>query len=82
MNECFLIGYIAEDVKFDFILNGKNDSKSICKMKLLNETVVTIIAFDRCADYCYRNLTINSKVMVYGRLTTKCNVIIRNITKL
>ena len=74
MNECFSIGYIVENVKFDFILNGKNDSRVTCKIKLLNETMVTIIAFDRCADYCYRNLTINSKVMVYGRLTTKCNV--------
>ena len=44
MNICFVLGNIIEEINFKFVLNGKNDSISYYKVKLLNDAVISIIA--------------------------------------
>ena len=46
MNICFLYGKIISDVKFDFILNDKNNI-SVCyfQLKLLSRSIINIKAY-------------------------------------
>ena len=79
MNVLFIAGTVIDDVKFDFILNGKNVSISTFRLKLEDKTVVKIIAYDNRADYCYRKIKKEDKVMIYGYLNKKYNVILDEI---
>ena len=66
MNLCFLIGHIVENIDYKFILNGTNDAIAKFRIKLLDDTQTNIIAYDNNADYCYRTLKKNNKVLING----------------
>lgn len=74
MNLCFLIGHIVENIDYKFILNGTNDAIAKFRIKLLDDTQINIIAYDKNADYCYRALEKNNKVLINGflRNNLKC----------
>lgn len=68
MNECFFIGRIIEGIKYDFILNGKNDAISRFKVKLMDGETINVVSYNKNADYCYRVLEDNDVVFIYARL--------------
>lgn len=85
MNECFLMGIVVEEVNFKFVLNGKNDAIAILKIRLLNNEIVNIVAYNEQADYCFRKLYKDDKIFIYGYLENdKCgvNVIVHYIYKI
>lgn len=71
MNICFLKGKIVNDIEFNFILNSYNISVVIFKIELENKNIITMKGYNEIADYCYRNLSKNSVIAIYGELTTK-----------
>lgn len=73
MNLCFLIGHIVENIDYKFILNGTNDAIAKFRIKLLDDTQINIIAYDKNADYCYRALEKNIKVLINGFLRNNIN---------
>ena len=68
MNICFLIGEIVSEIQFEFILNSKNNSIAMFKLKLSNESIIEIQAYDEMADYCYMNLKIRYNIFIYGSI--------------
>ena len=68
MNICFLIGRIVSEIQFEFILNSKRNSIAIFKLKLRNESIIEVQAYNELADYCYRKLKIEDRVLVYGSI--------------
>ena len=74
MNICFLIGRIVSEIQFEFILSSKRISIAIFKLKLSNESIIEIQAYDEIADYCYRNLKIGYKISIYGSI--KSNIVL------
>ena len=79
MNICFVLGNIIEKINFKFVLNGKNDSISNFKVKLLNDSVISIIAYNEIADYCYRELKINDVIFIQGKLNLKLEIVAEKI---
>lgn len=41
------------------------------KIELLNKSIISVIGYDDMADYLYRNLAIQDKVRIGGKLNTK-----------
>ena len=82
MNICFLYGKIISDVKFDFILNDKNNI-SVCyfQLKLLNESIINVKAYNEKADYCYGKVNSGDSIFLEGYLNNKKEVIINSIKK-
>ena len=74
MNICFLIGKIVSEIQFGFILNSKRISIAIFKLKLSNESIIEIQAYDEMADYCYMNLKIGYNIFIYGSI--KNNIVL------
>ena len=68
MNECFLLGTIINKVNFRFAIGGKHDSIIEFELKLENESVIMVKAYDKLADYCYQNITEKNLVMIRGKL--------------
>lgn len=56
MNRCFLMGKLIEKKYFKFIINKRKKHKSQikCKLKLLNGSIIDIIAYDKNADLILR----------------------------
>ena len=79
MNICFFIGIICTDVEFKFVLNGKNDSIVRFKIKLSNDSVINVIAYNQLADYCYRKLKINDAIFLEGWLNFRQEIIAEKI---
>ena len=72
MNKCFFIGKIIKNNGFKFILNKKNKSKIEMKIKLADENILKIIAYDEKADFIFRNnFNLNDIVFVQGKLRKK-----------
>ena len=75
MNLCFFSGTIIEEPTFKFIISNNKNFKvcthiSICffKIKLENSTIITIIAYDEMADFCYHRLKRGDFIAVSGAL--------------
>lgn len=71
----FLVGIVIEEPNFKFIisknLNFKESmhiSLSSFKLKLENETDITIKAYDELADFCYRNFKKGDFIVVSGTI--------------
>lgn len=81
MNFVIVLGKIIEDIQFKFIINSKNKSIAIFKMKLLNNSEITVKAYNEQADYCYSKLNKNDSIYIEGQLNSKMQIIVRNIEK-
>ena len=75
MNLCFFSGVIISNPDFKFILSKNLNLKnslhiSICRfeLKLENETIVTVKAYDELADFCYSNFKRGDFIAVSGRI--------------
>lgn len=80
MNECFLIGEIISDIDFEFILNSINISIVSFKIKLEDGNIIKVKGNNNIADFCYKNLKYNDKVIICGEIDSKMEVIINEIT--
>lgn len=76
MNLCFFSGEICEELSFKFIIDENISFKgcrysSVCmfNIRLENDTIVKVKAYDEFADFCYRFLRKAAKIAVYGRLS-------------
>lgn len=56
MNLYFCAGRIISEINFKFILQGKRFSAAKFKMKLFDNTIIDVVAYDYTADYSYRKL--------------------------
>lgn len=81
MNLCFVMGCVVDEVKFDFILNGKNDSIVNFKIKLLNDSEINVKAYDEVADYCYRKLNTKDVIFIKGELDANLDIIAEGVTQ-
>ena len=72
MNICFFIGKIISEINFKFIVNSKKYfSISTFKIKLENQSIITLKGYNEIADFCYRRLLKNDYVSIYGELNSK-----------
>lgn len=81
MNECFIIGKIISDIKFDFILNSYNISIVKFEIKLSNKSKLKPIGYNEIADNCYKKLEKGDTISVYGSLNQKMEIIIQEIDR-
>lgn len=82
MNEVFLMGKIKTEVKFEFLINSKNISIAIFKVKLKNKSEILIKGYNEIADFCYRNLEKNKYVFINGNLNSNMEIIIKKLNLL
>ena len=81
MNLVFVLGKIISDIEFQFIINSKNKSIAIFKIKLLNNSEVTVKAYNEQADYCYSKLNKNNIIYIEGYLNSKMQIVVKDIKK-
>lgn len=81
MNICFIYGKIISEIDFKFIINNKNVSVVRFYIRLSNNSIIRVKAYNRLADYCYRNVIKEDKVYIYGRME-RDEVIIKEIQKI
>lgn len=54
MNKCFFIGKIISNIDFKFIVNSKKYfSITTFKVKLENQSIITVKGYNEIADFCY-----------------------------
>lgn len=56
MNLFFCTGRIISEINFKFILQGKRFSAAKYKMRLFDNIIIDVVAYDHTADYSYRKL--------------------------
>lgn len=81
MNLVFILGKIISDIEFKFIINSKNKSIAIFKIQLLNNSEITVKAYNEQADYCCSRLNKNYAVYIEGYLNSKMQIIVNDIEK-
>ena len=80
MNECFLIGKIISNIDFKFIVNSKKYfSITTFKIKLENQSIITVKGYNETADWCYKNLIKNDSIAIYGNLNSEMEIIAQDI---
>ena len=82
MNLCILIGKIISKIEFKFIINSKHKSIACFDLELSNKSIVKVKAYDEIADYCYKELKEDNKILIYGKLNEKVEVTINEVEKL
>ena len=69
MNRVFLMGKIITDIEFKFIINSKNISVSMFKIKTIKDNqIINIKAYNELADYFYSKYKKGDAVMIEGKL--------------
>ncbi len=81
MNQVFILGKIISDIEFKFIIKNKNKAIAIFKVKLLDDTIVTVEAYNEKADYCYSKLNKNDTIYIQGYINSKMQIIVKDIEK-
>ena len=81
MNICFLYGKVISNIEFNFVLNSKNISVVDFSLKLNNNSVLKVSAYDEIADYCYSKLEINDNIYIEGCLENN-EICIKRIIKI
>lgn len=81
MNECFFIGEIISDLDFEFLINSKNISIIKFKIKLEDENTIIVKGYNNIADFCYKNLKCKDKVFICGKIDSRMEIIINEISK-
>lgn len=81
MNLCILIGKIIGKIEFKFIINSEHKSIACFDLELSNKSIVKIKAYDEIADYCYKELSENDKILIYGKLNEKEEITIKELHK-
>ncbi len=81
MNQVFILGKIISDIEFKFMIKNKNKAIAIFKVKLLDDTIVTVEAYNEKADYCYSKLNKNDTIYIQGYINSKMQIIVKDIEK-
>ena len=81
MNQVFILGIIISDIEFKFIIKNKNKAIAIFKVKLLDDKIVTVEAYNEKADYCYSKLNKNDTIYIQGYINSKMQIIVKDIEK-
>ena len=69
MNQVYLIGKIITDIEFKFIINSKNITITIFKIKNIKDNQeIHIKCFNEVADYFYSEYKRGDIVMIEGKL--------------
>ena len=71
MNICFFIGKIVSNIEFDFMINGKSISIIKFKVELEDKNIVIVKGYNAMADFCYKNLKKDDKVIICGEIDIK-----------
>ena len=86
MNECFIIGKIISEIKFDFVIGkeeyfSKKENISVVRfcLELLDKNKICVIGYNPIADLCYQRLNIGNNIFIEGFLRTDGNIEIRSI---
>ncbi len=83
MNICFFIGKIISDIKFDFIINNKNNiSISLFILELNDNNKIKIEGYNNIADFCYKELKKEDRIVLEGYINNKMHIVINKINKL
>lgn len=81
MNQVFILGKIISNIEFKFMIKNKNKAIAIFKVKLLDDTIVTVEAYNEKADYCYSKLNKNDTIYIQGYINSKMQIIVKDIEK-
>lgn len=68
MNICFICGEIVSNVEFKFVLESKNASVVKFDIRLKNNSVIKVKAYNEKADYCYRKLNRKDIICICGSI--------------
>ena len=80
MNECFFIGKIISNIDFKFIVNSKKYfSITTFKVKLENQSIITVKGYNEIADFCYKSLIKNNCITLYGELDSKMEIVLKDV---
>jgi len=82
MNEVFLIGNIATDIEFKFIVNSKNISIAKFEIEIIsNKQTISVKVYNEMADLVYSSLSKNEIVIINGYLSNNGEVVVKSIGK-
>lgn len=81
MNLVCILGKIINEIEFKIIIKNKNKAIAIFKVKLLDDTIVTVEAYNEKADYCYSKLNKNDTIYIQGYINSKMQIIVKDIEK-
>ena len=76
------MGKIVSDIRFYFIINGKNISIVRFELELSNKSVVQIKAYNSLADFCYKGLKYKDTIFIYGILSSTGEIQTKRIIKI
>ncbi len=79
MNLCFLIGKIISNIEFNFLLESKNISITSFIVKVDENCIIKVKAYNELADWCYAKLIKNDVVSIQGKIDSKQEIIIESI---
>ena len=69
MNQVYLIGKIITDIEFKFVINSKNISITMFKIKTIKDNQeIQIKCFNEITDYFYSKYKRGDIVMIEGKL--------------
>ena len=68
MNFCYIVGKIISKINFEFIIESKDYSIATFKIKLSNNSIINVEAYNEQADYCYLKLHEENIIAIEGKM--------------
>ena len=74
MNMVILMGEIASKIEYKFIYKGRKNAKAKFTLKLANNNIINIVAYNKLADELYQRAKLEETITVTGRINTNMQV--------
>ena len=52
---------------------------TLFKVKLENQSIITVKGYNEIADFCYKSLIKNNYIALYGELDGKMEIVLKNV---
>ncbi len=79
MNECFLIGKIVSDIKYNFIIKSKNKAVAEFKITTLDNNMIEVYGYNEVADKCYSKLKEGDIILINGEIRSNGKLELKTI---
>ena len=64
------------------MINSKNISKAVFYLKLKNDSIIKIKAYNEIADFCFSKLKKGNSIILEGTIDSRYDVTVREIQEL
>ena len=74
MNLVIITGKVISKIEYKFVYEGKKKAKASFKLRLENNSIINVFAYDNIADKIYQEVQQNDTINIIGKIRSDMKI--------